>query len=247
MALLKNALAPTGKAMTEGFDPDFARIFIQLGSIPNALTPTVGAGPVIGIAKYIDPPTEFLNNGETVLWRITHLGVDSHVMHFHLFDLQVINRVDWANTVKQPYPDELGWRESIRTNPFEDIFIALKPTHPVLPFPEPHNIRPLDPSTPVGSTTNFLPIVPPVGVPAVAQTTNTLTDFGFEYVWHCHILAHEENDMMRPTVFGIAPVPSASAPAVAWNPTLGKYHVAITKREQYHLRRYGECGRRTQL
>ena len=79
-------------------------------------------------------------------------------MHFHLFDLQVINRVDWANTVKQPYPDELGWRESIRTNPFEDIFIALKPTHPVLPFPEPHNIRPLDPSTPVGSTTNFLPI-----------------------------------------------------------------------------------------
>ena len=100
---------------------------------------------------------------------------------------------------------------------------------PVLPFPEPHNIRPLDPSTPVGSTTNFLPILPPVGVPAVAQTTNTLTDFGFEYVWHCHILAHEENDMMRPTVFGVAPVPTASAPSVAWNPTLGKYHVAIRR------------------
>ncbi len=92
----------------------------------------------MGIAKFIDPPTEYLNNGETVLWRITHLGVDSHVMHFHLFDLQVINRVDYANTVKQPYPDELGWREAIRTNPFEDIFIALKPTQPVLPFPEPH-------------------------------------------------------------------------------------------------------------
>ena len=33
--------------------------------------------------------------------------------------------------------------------------------------------------------------------------------------------------MMRPTVFEIAPVPTASAPSVAWNPTLGKYHVAI--------------------
>ena len=226
-ALLKGALAPTDKALTEGFDPDYSRIFIQLGSLPNPLTPTVGAGPVIGISKYIDPPTEILNNGEAVLWRITHLGVDSHVMHFHLFDLQVINRVDWANNVKPPFLDELGWRDLIRTNPFEDIFIALRPTQMVLPFPEPHNIRPLDPSTPVGSTTNFLPIAPPVGVPAVAQTTNTLTDFGFEYVWHCHILAHEENDMMRPMVFQIAPIPSASAPAVAWNPTLGKYHVAI--------------------
>lgn len=25
-----------------------------------------------------------------------------------------------------------------------------------------------------------------------------MTDFGWEYVWHCHILSHEEMDMMRP-------------------------------------------------
>ena len=24
-----------------------------------------------------------------------------------------------------------------------------------------------------------------------------MTNFGDEYVWHCHILGHEENDMMR--------------------------------------------------
>ncbi len=225
--LLKGALAFTGKNLTEGFDTDFARVNVKLGSTPNPLTPAVGTGPVIGIAQYIDPPTEYLNNGETVLWRVTHLGVDSHSMHFHLFDLQVVNRIDYTNVVKPPYFDELGWRETMRTNPFEDIIIALKPSQVVLPFPEPHNIRPLDPTTPVGSTTNFLPVLAPVGVPAVAQTVNTLTDFGFEYVWHCHILGHEENDMMRPTVFGIAPVPTASAPSVAWNPTLGKYHVAI--------------------
>ena len=28
-----------------------------------------------------------------------------------------------------------------------------------------------------------------------------MTNFGHEYVWHCHILGHEENDMMRPIMF----------------------------------------------
>ena len=31
-----------------------------------------------------------------------------------------------------------------------------------------------------------------------------------EYVWHCHLLGHEENDMMRPLVIQVAPAaPSA--------------------------------------
>jgi hypothetical protein len=31
--------------------------------------------------------------------------------------------------------------------------------------------------------------------------SNKLTDFDNEYVWHCHILGHEEQDFMRPFVF----------------------------------------------
>ena len=34
------------------------------------------------------------------------------------------------------------------------------------------------------------PIDPPI--------TNQVVNFGWEYVWHCHILSHEEMDMMRP-------------------------------------------------
>ena len=34
--------------------------------------------------------------------------------------------------------------------------------------------------------------------------TNVLYNFGWEYVWHCHILAHEENDMMRAIQFNVA-------------------------------------------
>jgi len=40
--------------------------------------------------------------------------------------------------------------------------------------------------------------------------TNALVNFGQEYVWHCHILGHEEDDMMRPIIFEVAP-PAPSA------------------------------------
>jgi len=200
VAMLNGALTFTGKSLTEGFDPDYGRMDIRLGSTPNPLTPAVGNGQVVGIARYIDPPTEILNDGEVILWRLTHLGVDSHAMHFHLFDMQVVNRVDWTNVVKPPYPEEIGWRETVRTNPMEDIIVAIKPHTMTLPFPIPQSNRLLDPTNPVNVNTNFLPIAPPAGIAAVPQVTNSITNFGFEYVWHCHLLGHEENDMMRPMV-----------------------------------------------
>ena len=36
-----------------------------------------------------------------------------------------------------------------------------------------------------------------------------MTDYGWEYVFHCHYLDHEENDMMRPMVFDVT---AATAP-----------------------------------
>ena len=209
-AMLLNDLIMTGKNLTEGFDMDFGRMNVVLGSTPSALSPSVGAGTVLGAAFYIDPPTEILDNDVPVLWRITHLGADSHAMHFHLFNVQVVNRVDYTNTVKPPYPDELGWRDVIRTNPFEDVIVAIRPKQMALPFVIPRSSRLLDVTTVAGSTVNFLPVAPPVGIAAVSQTSNQVTDFGWEYVWHCHLLGHEENDMMRPMVFN---PPTIVAPA----------------------------------
>jgi FtsP/CotA-like multicopper oxidase with cupredoxin domain len=199
-AMLNGDMVMNGKNLVEGFDMEFGRMNAVLGSTPNPLAPTVGAGPVIGMARYIDPPTEILNTGETILWRINHLGVDSHAIHFHLFNVQVINRVDWTNTIKPPYDEELGWKETIRTNPFEDIIIAIRPATMTLPFNIPDSNRLLDVTTPAGSTLNFQPVLPPIGVPVIAQISNVMTNFGWEYVWHCHLLGHEENDMMRPIV-----------------------------------------------
>ena len=33
---------------------------------------------------------------------------------------------------------------------------------------------------------------------------NEVVDFGWEYVYHCHILSHEEMDMMRPVTVHVA-------------------------------------------
>ncbi len=200
VAMLNGSMVLNGKNLVEGMDMEFGRMNAVLGSIPSPLAPAVGAGPFIGANFYVDPPTEILKAGETSLWRISHLGVDSHAIHFHLFDVQVINRVDWTNTLKPPYDEEIGWKETIRTNPFEDIIVALRPKAMKLPFALPDSIRLLDPTSPAGSTMAFQPALPPPGVPAVAQTTNVMTNFGWEYVWHCHLLGHEENDMMRPIV-----------------------------------------------
>lgn len=215
-AVLVGSLILNGKNLVEGMDMEFGRMNAVLGSTPNPLAPLVGAGPVIGAAFYVDPPTEILNDGETILWRLTHIGVDSHAIHFHLFNVQVVNRVDWTNTLKPPYPDEIGWKETIRTNPFEDIIVAIRPKSMTLPFTIPNSNRLLDVTAPVGSTASFSPVAPPPGVPAVAQLTNVMTNFGWEYVWHCHLLGHEENDMMRPMAL-VVTAPTAPTNLTAAN------------------------------
>jgi FtsP/CotA-like multicopper oxidase with cupredoxin domain len=227
-ALLSGALVMTGKNMTEGFDVEYGRMDIKLGSTPNPLTPGVGAGFVLGIARYIDPPTEVMNDGETVLWRLAHLGVDSHAMHFHLFNVQVINHVDWTGVIKPPYDDEIGWKETIRTNPMEDIILAIRPKSQVLPFVIPNSNRVLDPTTAANSTTNFYPVPPPPGVVAVAQQSNVMTNFGWEYVWHCHLLGHEENDMMRPIVFVVPSVVPLTLAAPTATLTPGTGNIAVS-------------------
>jgi len=39
----------------------------------------------------------------------------------------------------------------------------------------------------------------------ITEVLNHFVNFGWEYVWHCHILAHEEMDMMHSLVFAVPP------------------------------------------
>lgn len=186
------------KAIHELFELDYGR----MNSVLGAELPLTNFGTQTTVPlEYRDPPTEILANDDVQIWKITHNGVDTHAMHFHLFNVQLINRVGWDGFIKPPDPNEIGWKETVRMNPLEDTIVALHPVAATIPFSVPNSIRPLAPAMALGDTWQSLD--PTTG--AAITYTNTLFNFGFEYVWHCHLLGHEENDMMRPISFNLIP------------------------------------------
>lgn len=213
-ASLTKTIPFRSKSIAEEFDLDYGRMNAKLGTewwtgqLINYTTPT-GTGWLINNGGqqtnpfgYVDPPTEVIRDGEVQIWKITHNGVDTHAVHFHKFDVQVINRVDWVGIIKPPLPNERGWKDTVKMNPLEDIIVALRPKAPSLPFKIPESVRPLDPAMPLGSTVEFTnPFPDPLNPGGGTTTVNQLYNFGNEYVWHCHLLGHEEMDMMRPMVF----------------------------------------------
>jgi FtsP/CotA-like multicopper oxidase with cupredoxin domain len=214
------------KAIQELFELNYGRMNATLGvELPFTnfnIQTTIPLG-------YLDPMTEDLTNSDlatpvgstndgTQIWKITHNGVDTHAIHFHLFNVQIINRVGWDGAIRPPNPNELGWKETVIMNPLEDAIVAMRPTAPTLPFKIGDSWRPLNPTMPVDAP---ITVTNPVdGNPETIP--NAVTNFGWEYVWHCHLLGHEENDMMRPIAFRVSPeAPTAltatpgAGPAVA--------------------------------
>jgi len=134
---------------------------------------------------YLDFPTEIVKAGSTEVWEIVNNTGDTHPIHFHLVNVQVLSRQAFDDenytggsptfTAPATAPDsnELGWKETVRMNPGEVTRVLIKFNLPVVPFTVPASPRLRDAYGITG---------------------------GAEYVWHCHILEHEEHDMMRPLV-----------------------------------------------
>jgi hypothetical protein len=162
--------------------------------------------------------TEGPEVGSTEVWEIANITADAHPIHIHLVQFQLMNRQpiqtnkytrDWmaafpggvyipgdgppqpynvlnadgafgGNVALAPYlygvpappnPNEAGWKDTVVMLPGTVTRVVVRWT-------------PLD--TAVGSETlglSFYPFDP--------------TD-GPGYVWHCHIIDHEDNEMMRP-------------------------------------------------
>ncbi len=205
---------------------EYGRMSANLGLEAPGATPLTQN---IILYPYINPPTEIMTpislasgnlkvtpissaSDGTQIWKLTHNGVDTHPIHFHLFNVQLLNRVTWDNRILPPDATELGWKDTVRVSPLEDTIVALRPIVPKIPFGIPESIRPLNPAMPLGSNAGFNQ-VNPTGGAFNPPVTNQLTNFGWEYVWHCHILGHEEMDMMRPIVANVASLRPA-APVV---------------------------------
>ncbi|MBZ5542687.1 MAG: multicopper oxidase domain-containing protein [Acidobacteriia bacterium] len=178
LAGVGTATIPTGYAaprqltLNEDFD-GYGRLIQRIGT--NQAQPGGGFGQ-----GYIEtPPTEIVGNGTAEVWQIANLTGDTHPIHFHLVNVQIISRQPF-NTKRytgipsytgSPVPPalfEAGWKETVRMNPGEVTTV-------IMPF--------------------ILPTIQNVGQPPSSPRTG-----GNEFVWHCHILEHEEHDMMRPLV-----------------------------------------------
>jgi FtsP/CotA-like multicopper oxidase with cupredoxin domain len=210
---------------------EFGRMTANLGV--EAQPPSAGAQNVT-LYPFVNPPTELIDGTNlpkadvtydaitglpvsdvtvtpisdvadgTQIWRITHNGVDTHPIHWHLYDVQVVNRVTWDNIIIPTDPAELGWKDTVRISPLQDTIVALRAVIPEVPFELPNAIHPLNPMMPLGSTAMFNN-VDPQGNPT-NPVVNQLVNFGWEYTYHCHILSHEEMDMMRPVILALPPI-----------------------------------------
>jgi FtsP/CotA-like multicopper oxidase with cupredoxin domain len=212
------------KAMHDEMGGVYDTMFGRMSGMLGLTNPNSALGFILPF-PFSSPPTDVVKGSleatqigtladGTQLWRIFHNGVDTHPIHVHMFTAQLINRVGQDGQVAQDTlpvdPSDVGWKETFKVNPLEITFLALRPTIPTvsqLPFEVPDSERLIDPTLPEGAT--LPPPAPagwfdPEGLP-ITEILNHTVNFGWEYVWHCHILSHEEMDFMHSLVGAMPP------------------------------------------
>jgi len=168
--------------LNETFDA-YGRLLQMLGTTVPLASPSAGFG-----RPYDSAATEVVTAGSTEVWEIFNTTADVHPMHFHLVNVQVINRqpfqvsslgstkggANFTGPATPPEPNETGWKETVMMFPGTVTRIIMK-----------FDLTAAAIKTAGGAT---------ISTPPSPRTG------GAEYVWHCHILEHEEHDMMRPLV-----------------------------------------------
>jgi spore coat protein A len=174
------------------------------GTIPSSLPGRKADLPDATKTRYItlneidvDEPTWFLNlngvrfedrpitetpkAGTVEDWVYVNLTADTHPMHTHLVTFQVVGRTPFdAQAYEEANEGTNGVSGGIDPTPFA--------TGPMLPLdPSERGFKDTVKANPGQFTTTRAKFDLPDGVSA-PQT----------YVYHCHIVEHEDNDMMRP-------------------------------------------------
>jgi FtsP/CotA-like multicopper oxidase with cupredoxin domain len=158
--------------------------------------------------KFTTPVTELPLNGSTEEWKFVNTAGVSHQVHLHLLEFQVLERQtvnaaeylrDWqilnghrpmtrqivldptpylTGIPTPPLPYETGWKDTVRTPGNQVTRITTRWAPQELAANQ------------VAPGQNRWPGFDPVFFPNDPHT-------GQGYVWHCHILGHEDNEMMR--------------------------------------------------
>jgi spore coat protein A, manganese oxidase len=137
-----------------------------------------------GLPQSVGATEESVKNGDVEVWEIFNNTGDVHPMHFHLVNVQLINRqlydvanLNFSNFLSAPTApekNEQGWKETVLMYPGTVARCMMK-----------FDLT----NTQITTATGKVVVTPP------SPRTG-----GMEYVWHCHILEHEEHDMMHSLV-----------------------------------------------
>jgi spore coat protein A len=152
--------------------------FDAKGRLIQMLGNDVATSPGLFGRGYDMPVTEMIAAGDTEVWEVINLTMDAHPIHIHLTNAQILSR---------QYFDNTAYLGGVPTYIGDEIAPDLNE----LGWKETIRMYP-------GQVTRIIMKFELPNVPfAVPQSPRT---GGYEYVWHCHILEHEEHDMMRPMV-----------------------------------------------
>ncbi len=199
----------------------------ESGNVRPDFTPITVGGITTG---YSELPKE----GETEIWEIINTTADAHPIHLHLVQFQLINRQSfdarkymgayaqaYGGTIvdgfgppndynvpnadgavggnpavgsflkgpaRPPEANEAGWKDTVMMRPGQVTRIAVR----------------------------WAPIYLPVSSAAadLHYPFDPSGELQHGYVWHCHIIDHEDNEMMRPDIVQLNPAapPPAARP-----------------------------------
>ena len=176
--------------------------------------------------RYSDPQIEKPREGTVERWDIINITPDPHPVHLHLVMFRVLGRrplrtveyqaanpqppigTKWtpdpsrfyAGPMRPASPWEAGWKDTVRADAGTVTSIIVRfPTADELGF-DPDAIFSSDPTDSSSRPAHGRSVQPAPGghehhsgrVPAHGMVTRDLQG----YVWHCHILDHEDHDMM---------------------------------------------------
>jgi len=135
-----------------------------------------------GTLVFTDPITENPQLGDSEIWEFYNATADAHPIHMHLVDFRVLNRQRFKGTIT-PKTNSDGSEGGV----LDEASIVLV-----------GNVRP--PAKAEAGKKDTAKMFPGEVTRVAARFTRP-----GEYLYHCHILSHEDHEMMRPYYVGQIP------------------------------------------
>jgi spore coat protein A len=173
-------------ALFEGTD-EFGRLQPLLGTVSDGDLSGTG---VASARTWFQPTTETPAVGSTEIWEIYNFTADAHPVHLHLVNFEILDRYDFEYDVT----GTVSTTQHNGTTGEAPEISHIRHLTPASVGPEYFESAPKDMVTALPGNPE-----PEEGEPTTGQMVRVKATFdkAGRYVWHCHILSHEDHEMMR--------------------------------------------------